>query len=250
MGLRQLNNGGFSSYDPDNYDPTINRKYNNVDGDGGNAGYATTIARPGQKMQVNLILNNPTDQVITFEMFSFLDSFTRRRKQDYIPADTNYAYYPLSSFEGMNRVVDGLGGIVGFNAAGDLIITGEWSGSGTQDPIATIACGEIPYACFFEASGIIPFQVAFFRLTVTTDDQIDKNIVYFKKSYSGGTNENTINPRAYFRPNQFQNKTIDITVSFPIGIDTGLRTDLLAGESTRYAMFIQVWTGQTVLQDN
>lgn len=243
---------GLNTYDPDAYDPSVGKRFNNADGDdyGGNAGYATTIAKPGQKMQVNLTLNNPTASKITFELFNYLDSYTRTRKASYVPTNTAYAYYPLSSFEGISRVSTGESGVVGFDYQGNLIITGAGvPDSDGGDPWATIACGEIAYASFFEASGIIPFQVAWFRMTVTTDAQINQNIVYLKKSYSGGVSENPVSPRSYFRPNQFQDKTIDITVNFPIGIDTGLRTILLPSETVQYALFIQVWTGQTVLQN-
>jgi hypothetical protein len=239
---------GFDSFDPDNYDPTINRKYNNADdtvngsNNAGSAGYGTAAAKPGQKMQVNITLNNPTAQTLTMEMFSFLDSMFRRRKTEYVPAgNANYAFYPMNSYDGLKRVIAATDGVVGFDALGNGMIRGL-----AADPVATIGCAEIAYASFFEASGIIPFQVAYLRQTVTTDGQIDQNITYFKKSFSGGIKENTISPRAYFRPNQFQNKTIDITVSFTVGIDTGIRVPLLAGESVRLAMFIQLWTNQAI----
>lgn len=238
---------GFDSFDPDNFDPTVARKVNNADNGSGGAGYTTTAAKPGQKMQVNLTLTNATLVEQTVELFSFLDSWVRRRKTEYIPTGdpTAYLMYPMLSYEGLLRIVAGTGGVVGFNSSGDLIVRGDDSGM-VDDPIVTVGCSEIAYASFFEASGITPFEVAYLRQTVTTDAQINKNITWFKKSFSGGIKENTISPRAYFRPNQYQPKTIDITVSFTIGIDSGLRMNLLAGETVQFAMFIQFWTGQYI----
>lgn len=238
---------GFDSFDPDNFDPTVTKKVNNADnGNGNSAGYTTTAAKPGQKMQVNLTITNATLVEQTVELFSFLDSWVRRRKTEYIPpADpAAYAMFPMLSYEGLLRIVAGTGGVVGFNALGDLIVRGD--DSAVDDPVVTVGCSEIAYNAFFEASGITPFEVAYLRQTVTTDPQINKNITWFKKTFSGGIKENTISPRAYFRPNQFQPKTIDITVSFTIGYDSGLRMQILPAETVQFAMFIQFWTGQYI----
>lgn len=236
--FRNLQNGAFNSFDPDNFDPDVANKFNGANGS--EAGYSTSEAKPGQKMQVNLTLANPTASNLTFELFSFLDSQVRRRKTEY--ATGAFLYHPLLSFEGIPRLVADTGGLVGFNNAGELEI---W-GANAAAAKGKISCAEIAYASFFEASGITAFQVAYLRFTCQTDSQIDQNITYFQKTFSGGVKENTISPRAYFRPNQFQSKTIDITVSFSIGIDKGLKTVVLAGESVRLALFIQMWTNQTL----
>lgn len=239
--FKQMEKGAYSNFDPtvaNKFDPD---NYNNADGESSGAGTGVVVAKPGQKMQINLVLDNPTASDIVFELFSYLDSMTRRLKSEY--AVGTYLYIPMSSFQGLRRVVANTGGVVGFDQAGALTIHGNDT---VPDPIATAQCKEIAYAGFFEASATCPFIISFIRFTCETDAQIDQNITYFKKSFSGGITENTVSPRAYFRPNQFQNRTIDITVELSIGIDKGIRTTLLAGESVRLALFIQMWTNQTL----
>lgn len=242
QGMRATTN--FNSFDPNNFDPMLAGKFNNATGDGADAGSSVASARPGQKMQVNLSLINNAAVELTFELFSFLDSYTRRLKQEYQTG--NYLYIPLTSREGILATAGpgATGKTVGFNQLGTLEIRGDDT---VPNPIGTIGCGEIAYASFFEASGITPFSVTGIRYTVTTDNQIDNNIVYFSKSYSGGEKQNPISPRSFFRPNQFQPLTLDLTVAFDIGIDTGLRVKLLASEQVKFALFINMWTNQTLI---
>lgn len=239
--FKNLQNSAFNGFDPElnAYDPSAVNKFNGATGNG-DAGTYTSDAKPGNKMQVNLTLGNPTATNLTFELFSYLDSQVRVTKAAY--ATGAFKYIPLLSFEGIAALVADTGGLVGFNATGDLEI---W-GANTAAPKGKISCDEISYASFFEASAVQAFQVAYIRYTCQTDNQIDKTITYFQKTFSGGVYENPVSPRAYFKPNQFQSKTIDITVSFSIGIDKGIRTLILAGESVRLALFIQSWTNQTL----
>jgi hypothetical protein len=245
MNLRNLQNSSFDNFDPtlmNSFDPTLLGKYNNAAGDTG-AGSTAVNASPGQKMQLNITLNNPTAKTLSFELFNYLKSYVRVLNTSYV--NGTYLYIPLLTYEGLTRfkAAPDHGGTIGFNAAGDLEIRGD---TAVPDPTATIGCGEIPYAGLFEASAVTPFAVAFLRFTCVTNQQIDQNIVWFQNSYSGGVVENRINPRAYFKPNQFQSFTIDITVQFPIGIDKGLRTQLLPSEVVTLAFFIQMWTNQTL----
>jgi len=231
-------NGGVSNFDPENFDPAMAQRYNSATGN--EAGSVTVAATPGQQMQVNLTLNNPTASALTFELWNYIDSMTKYKKGAY--ATGAFLYIPGDSIEGITRQAADTGGCVGWNENGDLII----QGANRAAAHGSISCGEIPYRSFFDASGITPFKVSFIRYTCSTANQIDKQITHFVKSYSGGTKENKISPRAYFKPSQFQDLTIDITVSFTIGIDSGLRHELLAGESVRMSLFIELWTNQTL----
>lgn len=237
-------NSGFSKYDPSmsKFDPSLSNRANGADDAGA---YTTATAKPGQKMQINVTLTNNTLVKQTVELFQWLYSWTKVRKPEYIPSDPNYAMYPMLSYEGLVRTNSNAGGTVGFNADGDLIVRGDDSGM-VDDPLVTVGCSEIGYISLFEATSITPFTVAYLRQTVTTSNQIDQVITWFKKTIAGGEEQNKISPRAYFRPNQFQNLTIDITVSFDINIDSGLRLPLLAGESVTLALFISNWTNQVL----
>lgn len=239
-GIRQMQKAAFNGFDPDQYDPSIGNKYNNADS--GNAGSSVQEALPGQKMQVNLSLSNPTAQNLTFELFQWLDSMTKRLKAEYVVS--TYRYIPMISYEGIKLTAQNTTlGVVGWDQNGNCVIYGSTTAA---DPVATIGCGEIAYRSFFEASSITPFKVAYIRYTCNTQNQIDQQIAWFSKSYSGGTNENKISPRAYFRPNQYQSLTIDITVEFNINLESGLRHIVLAGESVRMSLFIQFWTDQSL----
>lgn len=237
--MQQKQGGVYNGYDPDlnAYDPSVSSKFNGAAGD---AGTYTSDSKPGNKMQVNITLANPTLVNLTFELFSYLDSMTRNQKAEYISGA--FQYIPLLSFEGIAALVADTGGLVGFNKLGDLEI---W-GANAAALKGKISCDEISYAAFFEASAVQAFQVAYLRYTCLTDPQIDKVINYIHKSFSGGIKRNPISPRSYFRPNQFQSKTIDINAQFSVGIDSGLTTTVLAGENVRLAIFIQSWTSQTL----
>lgn len=229
----------------DNFDPSVNSfdpsVMNNATGDGSSPASIVQPTKVGQKMQFNITLNNPTAQVLTFELFNYLNSFVRIQNATYAVA--TYLYVPFLTYEGLTlfKAATDHGGTVGFDAVGNLEIRGDTS---LAQPSGTISCKEIGYSGLFEASGITPFTVDFLRFTCLTNLQIDEPITWFKKSYSGGVVQNVINPRAYFKPNQFQNFVIDITVSFNIGIDMGLSTILLAGENVRLAFFVTFYSKQ------
>lgn len=239
--IRNLNKSKFDNFDPNNYDPSLANRYNGYTKIGSPAGSFTQDATPGNKMQVNLTLSNLTATDLTLEIFSWLDSMTKRRKADY--ATGLFQYIPQDSYEGILAIAGAAptDGTVGFDQNGTLVVRGAPAAA-----TATVSCKEIAYRSFFDASGVTAFQVAYLRVTMSNDPQIDETITYFEKTFSGGIKENPISPRAYFKPTQFQNNTIDITVSFSVGIDKGLRTLVLAGQSVKINLFIQAWTLQTL----
>jgi hypothetical protein len=234
----------FNAYDPSNsFDPRLAGNFNNAAGDSGSAGSTVQSAKPGQKMQVNLTLTNPAANFLTIELFNYLNSFTRVQQPGYVnPALPNYAYVPLSSYQGIQRLIATTDGTVGFSNTGSLEVRGL-----PANPVATVGCSEIAYASFFAASGITPFSVLGLRVTYTTDSQIDNNITYIKKSYAGGVVENPISPRSFFQPSQFQDLIVDVAASFDIGIDTGIKYVLNSGETVKFALFINMWTSQTLI---
>lgn len=244
MNMKSSQLANFSGWDPslaNKFDPSVGGA-NNADGS-----LATTQglgavqnARPGQSMQISLTLNNPSAGLLTFELFNFLQSFTRVQNLTYVTGA--YLYIPWDSYEGVAALIAATDGTVGFNKAGDLEIHAA--------PAAvkgTIGCSEAPYRSLFAATSSIPFRIKFMRQTVTTDGQIDKAITYFQKSFSGGQLLNNLNPRTYFLPNQFQGKVLDINVSFAIGQDSGLSLQLLAGEIVKFALFIDAWGTQALV---
>ena len=251
--FRNLANNAYSSFDPgmtkgSHWDPSVSGRFNNANGSGngpsatGSAGN-TVAAAQGQKMQTNVSINNLSASNLKLELFNWLTSFVRVLNPVY--AQGHYLMIPLLTFEGLAATIAGTGGTVGFSDNGNLLIHGLDT---VPDPIPTIGCQEVAYSSFFEASSISPFQVAYFRYTVKTDAQIDNIITWFQRTFSGGLTQNVISPRAYFKPTQFQDFVIDITVSFTIGIDSGFFLVVNTLENVRFSMFIEMWTVQGIGQ--
>jgi hypothetical protein len=240
--FRNLQNNAYNAFDPgmtkgSHWDPSVGNRFNNASGSTGQAATNVVAAAQGQKMQTNVNLNNNAAVNITFELFNWLTSATRVLNPMY--ATGHYLMIPLLTFEGLAATIAGTGGTIGFSDSGNLLIHGLDT---TPDPIPSIGCQEVAYSSFFEASSISPFQVAYFRLTVTSDPQIDQTIKWFQKTFSGGMQQNVISPRAYFKPTQFQDFVIDITVSFTIALDEGINVVVLPGNNLRFSLFIEMWT--------
>lgn len=241
-------NSGFGgrnvdSFDPgiNSFDPSIAGRVNRADGDGGGGGgaYTTAQAKPGQKMQINLSIVNGTGAPMVAELFNWLDSITKRLKPELVVG--NYLMIPETSHEGMRRVVANTGGTVSWGQDGSLNYRGDDTAA---NPLFTISCSEVAYRSLFEASATLPFQISFIRETVITQQQIDQRILWLKRTIAGGVMQNQVNPRAYFRPNQFQTLTVDVNVALDINIDSGLQIPVLAGETVKLNLFIEFWTYQ------
>lgn len=239
--FRAMQNAAFDNFDPalaNGFDPALSGKYNNANG-ASTAASTLVQAKPGQKMQFNVTLNNPTAVALWFELFCYIDSFIDRFKAEYVSG--TYLYVPLLSLEGLTRHAATHGGVVGFDQTGNLQIQGDLAASELS---GTISCGQISYQGLHKASGITPFTISYIRYTCVEDLQIDQDVTYFTKSYSGGITANPVTPRSYFQPTQFQNFTLDLTVEMGIDIQSGIKTKVLAGENIRLAMFVTVWSDQ------
>lgn len=242
----KINSAAFDNFDPDNFDNegVVSDLYDpdNATGEGGQqAATKLRTARPGRKLQINLSITNATASTITTELFSAFDSWTTRLKAELVTG--NYLMKPALSFEGLAALIAAPtgGNCVGFNQTGNLEVRGN-----AGDPKLTIGCGEYPYNSLFDSTKVLPFYVSYMRYTVSTDGQIDNNINWFTRTFGGGVKSNPISPRAFFKPNQFQNKTIDILAPFTIDGESGLSIPVVAGESIRIALFIQRWAKNTL----
>lgn len=240
----KINSAAFDNFDPDNFgDDVVSDLYDPdyATGQGNESVTKVRTARPGKKLQLNISIVNATASTISAEIFSAFDSWATRLKPELVTGA--YAMIPALSLEGIAALIANPtgGGVVGFNSAGNLEVRG-----GVGDPKLTIGCGEYPYNSLFDSTKTLPFYVSYTRYTVSTDAQIDENISHFTRTFGGGVKSNLISPRAYFKPNQFQNKTIDILAPFPIDGETGLSIPTLAGENLRLALFIQRWGKNTL----
>lgn len=235
----KINESAFDSYDPDFFEGAYSDRYDPDFADGGAAGSAATAtqdARPGQKLQLNLTVNNPTASQIKTELFSPLYSITNVLKPEL--ATGTYTMIPSLSNEGLATI--GVG-TAGFDQNGNLSINGT-----AIQPKLTVGCGEYPYISLFESLKVLPFKVAFLRYTVSTNAQISNQITWFQRTFGGGVKQNTINPRAYFKPNQFQNMTIDILAPFTLDGEKGLLIPVNAGEVLTLSLFVQRWSRNSI----
>lgn len=238
MGLFKVaQNAAFDSYDPNMFDPGLAGKHNNANG-ASTGGSAVNLiqTKAGQKLQFNVTLNNPSAVPLTIELFCYLFSYINVLKTQYVVG--NYKYIPLLSLEGLTAHAGTHGGVIGFDKTGNLQIQGDPT---VPEVAATVSCGQIPYQGLFTASGITPFTIAWVRYTCLTDEQIDQDINYFTRSYSGGQTNNPVTPRSYFQPNQFQNFTLDLPVEMGIDIQSGISTVVLAGENLRLSFFVSIY---------
>src|ERR1043166_3738895 len=138
----KINEAGFNSYDPDyfedvtmdRYDPDYASGAPAVAGVGGSS-TQTQAARPGQKMNINLTIDNPTAVKLTFELFSAFKSWADIYKANL--AVGAYTAIPQLSTEGLATV--GVG-TIGYDQDGNLRDYGAaLAASGS------IGCGEYPY---------------------------------------------------------------------------------------------------------
>lgn len=202
--------------------------------------HAFNNAATANQLMLTLSVVNATAETLTAEFFNYMDSCVRRKKAEYLVGV--HEYIPALSFEGIASLIADGGSVVGFDQDGNL----EVQGANAAAARLTISCSNVSYSGLFNASAVIPFRVEYIRMTVTTDAQIDNDITYMSKSFSGGQKELAISVRGYFRPNQQQTKTIDVNASFDIGIDKGFKLQVLAGETIRLACWVTLFSPQTL----
>lgn len=246
--MRSANSSRFDNFDPDNFDASM---WDSFDPFNNATGPDVAAAVAVNKMQINITIVNSTNSVKSVELFSAFDSVLHRRKAEYV--DPPFLMIPATSREGLRGLVPGIEagdyvpgsgfapGTVCTTQEGDLLIVGELNADGTpKGGSIKVSCNEYPYVSLLDTTRLRAFQVTRLRYTVGTDLQIDNNITHFKKTMGGGVKENTISPRAYFKPNQYQGKTIDIDQAFTIDGQSGLLLRINGNETVRLSLFINV----------
>lgn len=233
--IDKINESGYDNYDPDmfgevqmdRYDPD----YADPSAAPGSAATRTQAARPGQKLQINLTISNPTAVKLTFELFSALDNWTTSLKPELVVGA--FTMIPALSTQGLATI--GVG-TVGYDNVGVLRVYGA------APPSASIGCGEYPYNSLVESTKVLPFKCVFMRVAVQTDAQLNNQILHFTRTFGGGYKQNQINVRAFKKPTQFQNLEVDVLAPFVIDAERGLRYALEIGEVVQLGLFINRWT--------
>jgi hypothetical protein len=217
----------MDKYDPDMYDPD----YADAPGAGGRTTKVNN-ATPGQKLNINLTIDNATASKITVELFSALNNWMTSLKADLVVAA--HTMIPALSTEGLGTV--GVG-TVGYDQAGNAVVYGA-----AMAPSLTIGCGEYPYNSLVASTMILPFRNVFMRIAVETNAQLNNQVYHFTRTFAGGYQQNQVNVRSYKRPTQFQNLEVDVDAPFVIDAEKGLRYALEIGEVVQISMFINRWS--------
>lgn len=208
-----------NSYDPDYMDA--------------NTGTTTTVknAKPGQVMQINLTLNNPTASKIIFNLFDAYNQTTQVLKPELVVG--NYLRKPSQSFEGQAAYPNN---IDIYDQNGALMIRGN-----AGDPVATVGCGEYPYRSLVETTKVLGFKIVVFRVSVATQLQFSNDIVHKIKTYAGVDLTNKINVRSNRKLINPILLDIDVHAEVPITGEAGLNYALEPGEAVQIGLYINVW---------
>lgn len=210
-----------------NYDDLANN-YDNESYAGRNNQQRLPAAR--QKANFDLVMVNASAETLSFELFNELKSFVENRNTTLVTSAT-VLYHPQTSFEGL--LLAGVG-VIGYTELGLLKATGALAATAL-----TVDCPQYTYRALVKSSGRRPFRITGIRMTVTTDTQIDQEIIHFTNNFLGAKSENTLTPRTFFQPNQFQSKIVDIACNFPIDDQKGLVYKLVAGETVKWNVMIE-----------
>ena len=189
------------------------------------------------KANFDLVFTNATAQNIKIEIFNALNSFTLKQRTDL--AIATYSMIPHLTKEGLAAANLG---IVGYNSNGDLIATS----TNNALPDFKLSYSQFSYRALVESTRTVPFRITAIRMTTSTDAQIDNEIVHFSRTFLGGKSENTVSPRIYFKPEQFQSKIIDIPMNNIIDGEKGLLYLINAGETVKWNVAIESYEKFTV----
>lgn len=222
MDLDQINQSALSNYN-DSANDFDDETFDNFKG---KSKQTATV----RKASFDLVITNASTEALTIELFNELNSFTERLRPELVNSAT-VKMIPHLSLQGL--ALSGAG-IVGFDKDGSLLLTGAAAAIAL-----TVKCPQLSYKSLLKSSVRNPFLIKAIRMTVQNEGQIDNEIVHFTKSFLGSASRNTISPRTSFRPDQFQNKIIDIPMDFQIDGNKGLEYTVNPGETVKWNVVIE-----------
>lgn len=216
------------------YDAAASMYDANFDNLTGTPAGAAKQAQPRKKIRSNfdLTFTNGAAVALNVELFNELNSFLNKQRLDFV--NGAYTYLPVSASP--NNLIAVGSGTVGHESDGGLYVRGA-ANDGTQ---LRVKCAQFPYKGLLMASAKgYGFKIVSIRMTVTTDSQIDNEIVHTKSSFLGSKSQNRISPRNFFRPEQFQGKIIDIPIEMLINAEHGIEYLVNAAETVKWNVIIE-----------
>ena len=228
----------FKTYDPTtkDFDPSYGFEGAKMSG----------YNRSADLAQVDIRITHSTSAVgataMTIELFNNLRSVTKILNSS-ITALNPATLDNLTTTSGTNPEPLSTEQMVYFDKNGSLV----YNNSANATPQSTTISGnQVSYRTLFDASASTCFRVENLRLTVDDDAQIDNQLTWFSNSWLGGVKQNVISPRAYFAPNQFQTKTVDIAAKFNLDYESGLWYKINAGKTATFNLFINEFSKPTL----
>jgi hypothetical protein len=215
----------FRTYDPTtkDFDPSYSFEGAKVAGYNRSADLA--------QVDIRIAHSNSSGTALTIELFNNLRSVTKILNSSI--TTLNPATLDNLKANGATALLS-LADMVYFDKNGDLI----YNQTTTTVQNVRISGNQVSYRSLFDASGSTCFRVENLRLQVVNESQIDNQLTWFSNSWLGGVKQNVISPRAYFAPNQFQTKTVDIAAKFNLDYESGLWYKINAGEVATFNFFI------------
>ncbi len=222
--LRALENSSFNNFDPNaftDYDPEGFEQYD------------------GTKKPVNKILQGKVGKLqAQFDIIITSTCTTASTRVELFNGfrSQSGAYNPQVSLlkpidnDDLVAAINaaGAGGVIAGTFIKDNKIYFDFNGTlnyvdtANGNGLVTIACRQVPYLALLKSSMVQPFMCEKLRMTVTSDAQIDNELVHITNSFLGSQKRNSVSPRSFFRPDQFQGLIIDIPTRFKIDGEKGL----------------------------
>jgi hypothetical protein len=213
----------FENFDPENFDPEnyTGKKNKGVYAPPTRGGLTTVLGALMAQVDIKIVNAGLTNEIV--ELFGRSRTF----------ADiTNTSVNAYGVFGAVNRAAANLNSLVYWLANGDLAI------QNAAGAVTTVSCKQVPYRTLFNSSGIQPFKIEKVRLTVTNDSQIDNDINDVELTFLGKVNRNSLSPRSFLNPTQFQSKIIDIPYKVEINSEKSIQYQVNAGETVTFNFFI------------
>lgn len=242
----------FDGYDPIEEDSTFDpQQPNNYAG--GGAGTTKRVARGGTRTMgsFQITVTNTNTSAVNFELFNYMRSYER------IANSSRYgSLVPGSSAE--TQIVDRAGGssnqqlwgynhesagvetqdIVGWLPNGDLIHNFNVGSSGNL----VITCSELPYRSLVEYTSTGALRIAKMRLEVSDVTQINRNIIWSKKTIFGVETTNNLSVGRNRSPYQFNPNLVDINMPFTITAETALLYAIGGSQNLNLTFYVESFT--------
>lgn len=229
-----LEQSSFDTFDPDNFSDDFDPDTfdpDNVDGKIAKPGTAGSKVKTGKVGKMQAQFDITITSSLTAGTSLVIELFNGFNSQAFAQNTQINPYTPVDTADLVSTIASAAGGVnttvavlqtqkVYFDKLGNLI----YSTDATHQ--VKIACKQVPYVALFRSATTQPFMVEKVRMTVTTNGQISNDIVHTINTFLGSKSRNTISPRAYFRPDQFQSLIIDIPAGFRVDGEKGLQYEM------------------------